>query len=84
MGTSQAAPLVSGAAALVMQFVRDRTGVYPSPAAVESFLKAKAAKPAALEDYVKDKNLLDLQLLGQGLQTTGGSIGTSSVGFDCF
>lgn len=84
MGTSQAAPLVSGAAALVMQFAHDRTGSWPSPAAVESFLKTNATKSSSLVDYAKDGNLLNLQTVAEALQTSGGSIGTSSVGFDCF
>ena len=83
MGTSQAAPLVSGAAALIMQFVHDRTGSWPSPAAVESFMKTNSTKSLSLEDYAKDGNLLNLQTVAQSLQTSGGSIGTSSVGFDC-
>lgn len=84
MGTSQAAPMVTGAAALVMQFVHDRTGSWPSPAAVENFMKTHATKSAALEDYVKDGNLLNLQTLGTALQSVSGNIGTSSVGFVCF
>ena len=83
MGTSQAAPIVAGAAAMVMQFVKDRTGTYPSPAAVEAFLEANSTKSAALVDYAKDGNVLNLQLLAQALRTTNGAIGTSSIGFNC-
>lgn len=84
MGTSQAAPLVSGAAAMIMQYSHDRTGVWPSPAAVESFMKANTTKSTALVDYVQDGNLLDLDKISTALQGVNGSIGPASTGFDCF
>lgn len=85
-GTSQAAPLVSAAAALAMGIIKDATNVYPSPQEVERVLLVSAQKTAALNTFFKDGNQLDLLRLVQRInadypQTVGGnSVDLSSVG----
>jgi hypothetical protein len=58
-GTSAAAPVAAGAAALVVGLLKSR-GYSASPATVESLLLASARKMAGLAPYVKDGNALDL------------------------
>jgi len=56
-GTSMAAPLVAGAAALIMQKNRSL-----SPAEVEEVLTASATKSKDLQSLVQDGNFLDLEM----------------------
>jgi len=64
-GTSQAAPVVSAAAALTIGLIKEAYGTAPSPAEVERILKASAIKSSALAPYFKDGNKLDLLNLVQ-------------------
>jgi hypothetical protein len=62
-GTSQAAPLVSAAAGMVVGLIRERCSAAPTPAEVERLLEASANKDASLKTYFKDGNTLDLNRL---------------------
>jgi subtilisin family serine protease len=64
-GTSQAAPVVSAAAALTIGLIKEAYGTPPTPAEVERLLKASAVKSPALASYFKDGNKLDLLNLVQ-------------------
>ena len=68
-GTSQAGPLVSGAAGLVVGLIRESYGASPSPAEVERLMLKAASKDPALAAYFKDGNRLDMQLLVSTVQT---------------
>lgn len=59
-GTSQAAPLVSAAAALTIGLIRNSYSVPPTPAEVERLLLSSAVKSSNLTTYFKDGNRLDL------------------------
>lgn len=85
-GTSQAAPMVSAAAALTIGLIKEAYGTPPTPAEVERLIKASAIKSSALAGYFKDGNRLDLLSLVQKINTdypvtkTGGS---TTVGSAC-
>lgn len=85
-GTSQAAPLVSAAAALTMALIKDATNVFPSPAEVERLILVSADKSAPLTPFFKAGNKLDLFRLGQKINAdypqtqSGNSIDLSSLG----
>lgn len=64
-GTSQAAPIVAGAAALAIGLIKEATGIRPTPAEVERLIKASAIKSQALAPYFRDGNKLDLLSLAQ-------------------
>lgn len=68
-GTSQAAPLVSAAAALTIGVIRDATNVVPSPQEVERLILASAEKTQTLAPFFKDGNRLDLLRLIQKINT---------------
>ncbi|MGE0529162.1 MAG: S8 family serine peptidase [Bdellovibrionales bacterium] len=58
-GTSQAAPLVSAAAGMVIGILREAYNVSPTPAEVERLILASAVKDPALTTYFKQGNRLD-------------------------
>lgn len=60
MGTSQATPMVSAAAALTIGTIRDAYGTAPSPAEVERLIEASADKSNDLSSYFKNGNRLNL------------------------
>lgn len=62
-GTSQAAPLVSAAAALTIGLIKESYGVAPTPAEVERLIEAGSIKSPQLTSYFKDGNRLDLATL---------------------
>jgi thermitase len=85
-GTSQAAPLVSAAAGLVVGMIREARGVAPTPAEVERLILSSAVKDSRLQPYFKEGNRLDLLNLVQKINaeypgTGSGSMDLSSV--DC-
>ena len=87
-GTSQAAPLVSAAAALTIGIIRDAYRVAPTPAEVERLITVSAVKDPKLQPYFKEGNRLDLLRLVQRINADypntrnsgAGSIDLSSVG----
>lgn len=84
-GTSQAAPLVSAAAALTIGLIKESYGVSPSPAEVERLLLAGSIKSPQLSAYFKDGNRLDLATLVAKINadypnTKNGSTTLSSLG----
>ncbi len=68
-GTSMAAPLVSGAAALVVGYLK-ACGVTASPARVESILIAGSRTSSKLRPYVSAGKELDLAVLANYLRST--------------
>lgn len=66
-GTSYAAPLVSGAAALTISFFK-QNGISYTPANVETALTASAFKRQILSSDFKNGNTLDLRSLAQYLR----------------
>jgi subtilisin family serine protease len=64
-GTSQAAPLVSAAAGLIIASLKKAYGTAPSPSEVESVMMNAALKTSTLAPYFKDGNRLDLLNLAQ-------------------
>jgi subtilisin family serine protease len=86
-GTSMAAPVVTGAAALAQSFYRYHYKSDLSPSQVEDLLKASATKNAALTAYFKDGNALNMSQLIQTLQDryplTKTSVGGGSSGNSC-
>lgn len=88
-GTSQAGPLVSGAAALIIGMLREAYNADPTPKETERLLLASASHSNALAPYFKDGNRLDLVNLVKTLneeypktKTNGspGLIGTGTSG----
>lgn len=84
-GTSQAAPLVSAAAALTIGLIRESYGVAPTPAEVERLLEAGAIKSPQLASYFKDGNRLDFATLAAKInadypRTVNGATTLSSLG----
>ena len=85
-GTSQAAPLVSAAAALTIGLIREAYGVSPTPAEVERLILESAQKDLNLNTYFKDGNKLNLLSLvtkinaDYPLTRSGGSIDLPSQG----
>ena len=84
-GTSMSAPIVSGAAALVVGLLRNTFGVKPKASEVERLLTEGAVKDPALNTYFKDGNRLDLEALLKKVnldypETIGQSQGFSSTG----
>lgn len=67
-GTSQAAPQVSAAAAIVIGMIKNAYNVAPTPAEVERILLASAVKSPQLAPYFKDGNRLDLLQVAQRVQ----------------
>ena len=63
MGTSQAAPQVTAAAALTIGLIRNSYAVSPTPAEVERLILLSAKSNPALTPYFKNGNYLDLQSL---------------------
>lgn len=83
-GTSQAAPQVSAAAALVVGLIREVRGMSPTPAEVERLILSSAAKDSRLSAFFKDGNRLDLLNLVQKINAEypdTGSMDLSSL--DC-
>lgn len=84
-GTSQAAPLVSAAAALTIGLIRNAYTTPPTPAEVERLLLASAKKDATLSTSFKDGNKLDLYQLVQKINAdypstrTGAAVAASSA-----
>jgi subtilisin family serine protease len=82
-GTSQAAPIVSAAAALTVGMIKEAYGVSPTPAEVERLLKASAVKSPSLTTFFKDGNKLDLlnlvQKINQDYPNTRLGGGTASI-----
>ena len=82
-GTSQAAPVVSGAAAMTIGMIKEAYGVAPTPAEVERLLKVSAVKSPALTTFFKDGNKLDLvnlaQRINQDYPNTRLGAGTASI-----
>lgn len=79
------APIVSGAAALVVGLLRNTFGVKPKASEVERLLTEGAVKDPALNTYFKDGNRLDLEALLKKVnldypETIGQSQGFSSTG----
>lgn len=64
-GTSQAAPHVAGAAALIIALLQENGVSKPTPAVIESLLLSSAAKMPGLQSTVLNGNLLDLKKLGE-------------------
>lgn len=62
-GTSMSAPMVSAAAALTIGLIREAYGMVPNPAEVERIILSSASKSAALSNFFKDGNRLDLKSL---------------------
>lgn len=62
-GTSQAVPLVAGAAALAINMIRDAYGVAPHAREIERLLSVSATKSSALRPYFKDGNALNIESL---------------------
>lgn len=58
-GTSMAAPLVAGAAANVISYILEKSGVAPTNALVEHILKTGSRQQSTLENYVSEKRALD-------------------------
>lgn len=84
-GTSQAAPLVAAASAMVIGMIRDAYGVSPTPAETERLIVTSAKKVNALKTYVKDGNSLDLSSLAdyvmqQYPKTAGGAAAPMPLG----
>jgi len=79
-GTSQAAPLVSAAAGLVVGIIRDAYNVIPKPADVERLILASAAKDSRLTPYFKEGNRLDLLRLVQRINAEYPQTRSSSSG----
>lgn len=85
-GTSQAAPLVSAAAALTIGIIREAYGVAPTPAEVERLLLSSAVKNSSLNSFFKNGNTLDLVNLVRKIHTEyplTASGGTGSLPFSC-
>jgi hypothetical protein len=78
-GTSQAAPLVSAAAAMAMGMIREVRGAYPTPAEVERLILTSAVKDGRLQPYFKDGNRLDLLNLAQRIAADYPNDGSSSM-----
>lgn len=86
-GTSQAAPLVSAAAALTIGLIRQAYNVRPTPADVERLILSSAVKDPKFNGLFKDGNRLDLYNLVQRINSEypatrsngSGSIDLSSV-----
>ncbi|MCC7404845.1 MAG: S8 family serine peptidase [Bdellovibrionales bacterium] len=84
-GTSMSAPLVSGAAALVIGLIRNTYGNKPKAAEVERLLTEGAAQEPGLNPYFKGGRRLDMNLLVKKVhrdypETIGQSQGFSSLG----
>ncbi len=62
-GTSMAAPVISGAAALAMSLYKTNHGAFPSAANVESWLLSSGSTVSALSTYVKSGKAVDLNSL---------------------
>ncbi len=62
-GTSMAAPIVAGAAALAYGLIRDRSGRIPSPAEVEDVLLTGSRRQWHLVESFKDGRVVDLLAL---------------------
>ncbi len=86
-GTSQAAPVVSAAAAMTYGIIKEAYGTPPTPAEVERLLKASAIKSQALAPYFKDGNRIDLVTLVQKINNeypNTRSTSTASIINPCF
>jgi cell wall-associated protease len=68
-GTSQAAPLVTAAAAITIGLIRNAYDVAPTPAEVENLILDGSDKTSALAPYFKDGNRLNLQTLVSHIQS---------------
>lgn len=66
-GTSSASPNIAGSAALVMGFVKSRTGEFPTPATVEQILRTMAREEANLLNFFSGAKHIDLRQLAIGL-----------------
>jgi subtilisin family serine protease len=64
-GTSMATPHIAGAAAVVIGYMKSKTGIWPTPAQVEEILKNGSRKALNLSTYVTDGRTLDLESLFQ-------------------
>ena len=62
-GTSMAAPLVTGAAALVYRFYEGRFGAWPAPSQVEEIILAGARVQDNLKDFVGEGRLVSVEKL---------------------
>lgn len=79
MGTSQATPMVSAAAALTIGWIEQAYGTPPSPAEVERLILTSAVKNSALSTYVKNGNQLDLLSLASYIQSQYPKVGSSGI-----
>lgn len=64
-GTSQAAPHVAAAAAMIIALLQENGVAKPTPAIIESLLLSSSAKVPGLQSSVLNGNLLDLKKLGE-------------------
>lgn len=83
-GTSQATPLVAGAAALVISWYRQTYGVSPAPSTVKDLLLASSIQNSNLASYFKNGATLNLRSLSQTMlarypEIMGGSTSLSST-----
>jgi subtilisin family serine protease len=68
LGTSMATPVVAGAAALTYGLYRRINGSFPTPAQAEALLLNNATTKTALNSYVKNGKLLDLNALSLAIR----------------
>lgn len=68
-GTSMAAPVVAGAAALTIGIYRNTFGIRPRPSEVERLIELSAVKTEALKTWFKDGNTLNLNSLAEVIRS---------------